>query len=292
MDLTVTVDAGDGRTASAALTLPDAARPDPPERPLAVGLSTAVENYAAWHLLFPGFAGGRVFIGPGEGLLPWDDPKVTGMPATAQPWISFKDYPTDKAFVAYLRAATRPVKLSWFHERDNNTPQSHAARMDFFARQRHLADIVVDVGQPLVEWMSPPQTLQWTAATTTTNGKVKGDGNWRLWWPGSGRGSVWDCYADSWADRYPDVQELFRIPLEAAEGTGRELYVAELGAVKMPSDVSGAGRAAFIRDCVAFLRERRAVYAAWWCEFGIGGRDFRLLDTPSADAWRAAITST
>lgn len=292
MDLTVTVDAGGGRTAKATLTLPGVPAAAA-EQPMAVGLTTAVENYRTWHRQFPGFAGGRVFSPPGEGLLPWDHPKITGMPAGTEPWISFKDFPTDTAFAAYLLAAPRPVKLSWWHERDNNPPQSHPARMEFFARQRHLADIVDDIGRPMVEWMSPPQTLQWTAATTTTTGKIKGDGDWRLWWPGSGLGSTWDCYADTWGDRYPNVQEIFRIPLEAAEGTGQPLYIAEFGGVKMPSDTTGAGRAAWIRDAVAYLRERRRVrYVAWWCELGTGGRDFRLLDKPSADAWRAAITST
>jgi hypothetical protein len=236
MDLTITVTTRDGRTASTAVELPR-----PAEAGMRVGLSTAVEHYDLWHPLFPGFGAARLFWQPGDGLPDWTSPKLTRLPSGVEPWLSFKDFPTDEEFVDILRGADRPAKVSWWHERDNNTPQSHTARMDFFARQRHLSDIVADVASPLVEWMSPPQTLQWTAGKSSL-AKVKGDGDWRLWWPGSGAGSCWDCYVDSWASGYPDVEKFFAIPVEAAEGTGRDLYIAELGSIRLPNDQTGAGR--------------------------------------------------
>jgi hypothetical protein len=256
---------------------------------LQVGMTVDPSNYALF-AQFPGVQGSRVFWGPGSGLPSWKASRLVGLPQGCEPWLSFKDYPTDADFLAFLAAADRKAKVSWFHERDNNTPQDQKSRLDFFARQRHLRDLAVANGRGLVEFMSPPQTLQWTQVASTST-KVKGNGDWRTWWPGSGLGSVWDCYADSWAARYPDPEKFLALPFEAADGTGRPLYVAELGAARLSSDTTGAGRAAWIRDVVAILRERGAAYVAWWNDLGTGGTDFRLADKPSANAWREALTN-
>lgn len=254
-----------------------------------VGMTVDPTAYATY-TYFKATRCSRVFSGPGSGLTAWNSGRITGLPAAVEPWISVKDYPTDEQLVAWIKAATRPAKFSWWHERDNDGPQTNAARMDFFARQRHLAEVFASVPNAKVQFMSPPQTLQWTASASTAD-KAKGDGNWRLWWPGSGLGSTWDCYADSWRPAYPDPETFLRIPFEAAQGTGRPLVVAELGAARVSGDNTGTGRAAWIRDVTTLLRERGCTYVAWWNDLGTGGTDFRLTDKPSADAWRA-VTST
>lgn len=255
---------------------------------LQVGMTVDPTEYGTY-AQFPGVKGSRLFSAPGSGLMSWSSPRVTALPAGVEPWFSAKDYPTDAALVAWIKAATRPARFSWWHERDNDGGD-HAARMTFFARQAHLADVFASVPDSKVRFMSPPQTLQWTAMASTSS-KAKGDGDWRLWWPGSGAGASWDCYADSWRTTYPDPATFLRLPFEAARGTGRPLYVAELGAARLSSDRSGTGRAAWIRDVVAGLREGGAAYVAWWNDLGTGGTDFRLSDKPSADAWREALTT-
>lgn len=255
---------------------------------LQVGMTVDPSAYTTYGQ-FPNVKGSRIFSPPGGGLKSWTSSAVTGLPAGVEPWFSAKDYPSDSALVAWIKAATRPARFSWWHERDNDGG-THADRMDFFAKQRHLAAVFASVPDSKVTFMSPPQTLQWTAMASTSS-KAKGDGDWRLWWPGSGVGSTWDCYADSWRTTYPDPQTFLALPFEAAKGTGRPLYVAELGAARLSSDRTGSGRAAWIRDVVAGLREGGAAYVAWWNDLGTGGTDFRLTDKPSADAWREALNA-
>ncbi len=255
---------------------------------MTVGMTVDPTNFAEY-AKYPGTRCSRIFSGPGSGLTSWSSTRITKLPTGVEPWISVKDYPSDAALVSWIKSATRPARFCWWHERDNDGGD-HAARMDFFAKQRHLADVFRSVPDSKVRFMSPPQTLQWTAMASTST-KQKGDGDWRLWWPGSGEGATWDCYADSWRPQYPNPETFLRIPLEAAEGTGRPLYVAELGAARVSGDSSGTGRAAWIRDVATLLRERGCVYVAWWNDLGTGGTDFRLTDKPSADAWRAVIAA-
>jgi hypothetical protein len=269
------------------LAMPLAAGPTPTAG-LQVGMTVDPTEYATYGQ-FPGTKCSRIFSAPGSGLKSWTSSAIAGLPASVEPWISAKDYPSDAALVAWINAATRPARFSWWHERDNDGGD-HAARMDFFAKQRHLADVFATVPGSKVRLMSPPQTLQWTAMASTS-AKAKGAGDWRLWWPGSAEGASWDCYADSWRTTYPDPRTFLRLPFEAAEGTGRRLYVAELGAARLSSDRTGSGRAAWIRDVVAILRARGAAYVAWWNDLGTGGVDFRLTDKPSADAWREALNT-
>lgn len=264
--------------------------------PMRVGLTAATADYATHWRAFPAAWFSRVFFQPGAGLLPWDHPKLAKMPPTITPWVSFKDPVADATLNAWLDGATRPIILTYFHERDNGktlAEQTRKAKADHFARTRAYWDVVVGHRlRPLVKFM-PIQTLQWTAGRTSGT-SVRGDGDWRMWWAGVGDGAAIDSYVDSWSEKgYPDPEVFLRIPFELAEGTGRRLWLPELGSVLLGDD-RGAGRAAWIRDVMCLLRECNAGGVAWWCALGKAGakgevRDFHLSDRASADAWRAAI---
>jgi hypothetical protein len=77
---------------------------------------------------------------------------------------------------------------------------------------------------------------------------------------------------------------------ELAAGTGRRLLLPELGAI-LQGDPPEAGnyRAAWIRRAVAALAAGGAAGVAWWDAIGAEGRDFRLGDSHSREAWAEAI---
>lgn len=284
--------AGDGITADVTITV-QAAAPEPPEPPMAVGLTCHYTDFGT-HLnpggTFAGAAFCRTFAQPGQGLYP-QPPAKTVIPAQTADWRSFKDMPSAADLNQLLDGLQVPMWLTYRHEHDNgksSIEQSKVARADLFARWRDIYDIIDAHPNRALVTVMPIQTLQWTTATTGPD-RIKGDNDWRTWWPGVGDGMGWDCYVDSWAPRYPDVEEFFRLPFEAAAGVGRPLWVPELGSVRLAGDTTGAGRAAWIADAVAYLRERDCYGVAWWCALGTNDRDFHLSDQPSADAWRTAI---
>lgn len=263
--------------------------------PMRVGLTCALADYAGHFADFPSAAFCRVFFEPGQGLLPQSHPKLAKLPASVTPWVSWKDPVSEAVLDDWLHHVTRPTIVTYHHERDNGkTPaeQSRKVRAEHFARTRAYHGVIA--GHPKRHLIThiPIQTLQWTAGKTTATA-VRGDGDWRTWWAGVGDGIGIDCYADSWATSYPDPEKFLAISNEMAEGSGRRLWLPEVGSVLLGGD-TGAGRAAWIRDLVALLRERGAGGAAWWCAIGKPGaegevRDFHLSDQPSAQAWRNAI---
>lgn len=264
--------------------------------PMQVGLTCSAADFGTHGEAFPKAACCRVFAGPGEGLPAWGSPELR-LPAGWRPWISFKDWPAEQVLWRWLDGVTRPVTVTWQHERDNDrgaVNQTAKARAEHFARWRDLYAVIKShPKRPLVQAM-PIQTLQWTAARSSLTA-VKGDSNWRHWWAGVGDGVAWDCYVDSWAATYPDPEKWLRIPFEAAEGAGRPLWLPELGSVLLGGD-TGAGRASWIRDVLTVLRLRGCAGVAWWCAYGTPGakgevRDFHLHDKASADVWRAATES-
>ncbi len=252
------------------------------------GLTCAAEDYKTHAATFPRAAFCRVFAGPGQGL-----PKLGRAPWPE--WVSFKDPVPEATFDTWLYTATKPTIITFRHERDNDkaaAAQTKAARADHFARTRDYHDVIAGhVNRPLITHI-PVQTLQWTMAKSTP-GLAKGDGDWRTWWAGVGDGFGLDSYVDSWAKGYPDPGKWLGPQFEMAEGVGRRLWLAELGSVLLGGD-TGPGRAAWIRDVTAMLRERGAAAAGWWCAIGKPGakgevRDFHLSDEPSATAWREVI---
>jgi hypothetical protein len=99
----------------------------------------------------------------------------------------------------------------------------------------------------------------------------------------------WDCYQPIGVTNYEAANKFLSIPIGAAIQAGVPLAVAELGAVRVPSDQTGNGRAQWITDCTTHLRETGCAAVNWWHATGTNGADYRLSDGPSAQAWRAAI---
>lgn len=110
-------------------------------------------------------------------------------------------------------------------------------------------------------------------------------------WPGMDYYGV-DCYWSKTSGGYPSTYNMFEkvFDLVLAAFPGIKLMVPEYGMVLQSGD-SGTARASAITSHISYLRGRGDVLAiAYFNEIGsIPG--VPLDDTPSADAWRAALAS-
>lgn len=270
----------------------------------------------------------RTFSAPGDGLVDWANPRRR-LPAGVADFHSFKDWPSDATVVGWLTRLldTMPAHLltgpALLPELGVNDPDGYAPDgttydgLSFLLCWRHEGEpdcIAADI--PVREWRRrhqlayrtirqhpngrrvgyvPIQTGTWTEARSA-KGKVKGDFDPLSWWPGAGDYAGYDAYnlSDTAgagdAGMYRDPAEFLTVPALLAAGSGRRLFLPELGVIRQGSPADdGTHRAAWIRAVVAELRTQGAAGVAWWDAMGTGGRDFRLTDEPSRLAWREAL---
>ncbi|WFE37476.1 hypothetical protein [Micromonospora sp. WMMD998] len=96
----------------------------------------------------------------------------------------------------------------------------------------------------------------------------------------------WDCYnwGKKW-NRYASPQEIYGAMISKSKALGKPWGVAETGSDLVPGD-SGAGRATWIRSMTGYLNGQRPEFVAYYNQTVSQG-DFRLLDQPSIQAWKA-----
>lgn len=251
-------------------------------RPMLVGVTLAPEEYTSRLERWAVSGLCRVFGQPGAGIPSWkSDPRFRALPKTCVPAVSFKDWPGDTAARAAVNShldglpADRAEWLIFDHEPENDPK---ADPLVYRRRWQVLAATVRGHAASARATLVPTTTLQWTVA--------RGGGDPFTWWAGCGDYAGVDCYADSWRDTYPDPATFFAPALRLADGVGRPLAVPELGAIRMPSDPTGARRADWIRRVAVLLRREGCAGVAWWdAADKTTGRDFRLDDGPSRQAW-------
>ncbi|WBB73817.1 hypothetical protein O7602_29905 [Micromonospora sp. WMMD1128] len=96
----------------------------------------------------------------------------------------------------------------------------------------------------------------------------------------------WDCYnwGKKW-NRYAPPQEIYGAMISKSKALGKPWGVAETGSDLVPGD-SGTGRATWIRSMTGYLNGQRPEFVAYYNQTVSQG-DFRLLDQPSIQAWKA-----
>lgn len=270
----------------------------------------------------------RTFSSPGDQIVDWANPRRRLPPGVAD-FHSFKDWPSDSVVVQWLtrQLDTMPASLlagpPLLPELTVTDPDGYAPDtttydgLSVLLCWKHEGEpdcIAADI--PIREWRRrhqlayrtvrqhpngrrvgyiPIQTGTWTEAKSA-KGKAKGDWDPLSWWPGAGDYAGYDAYnlsdttGEGAAGMYRDPVEFLTVPALLAAGSGRRLFLPELGVVRQgdpPED--GTHRAVWIRAVVAELRRVGAAGVAWWDAMGTGGRDFRLEDEPSRLAWREAL---
>ena len=218
----------------------------------------------------------------------WSDSRLVYMQAhNIIPFISMKNY-NISCLVSFINAKPANVPAVWttyYHEGEANM-----AAATWKSRQNAMWNAVKVLPNHLngtAKYMSV-QTRQWTE----NNGRSYG-----TYWCGCGDYFAVDMYVNSWENAYPNVNTFFSQSLNFAISKGYHVFYPELGAIRMPSDPTGTGRAAFITGSGAKIHNNEPIVGAiWWDDLGSGGREFSLnqgsnYSTPEENAWNAFLNA-
>lgn len=263
-----------------------------------LGVNVTPKELPAAIPAFPGMRSCRVFAPSGSGIPSWTKNPAMRLLRENKiiAWPSFKDWESDTTASAALTAwldsmpADVPeVWLTYHHEPENNFLASH----DFRRRWVLLARLVrahrfaarvklvpIHTHYPSRHKIGDKFNVDWT----------KWLGVWQQWSPINPDGSYvgdymgWDCYLEATAKQYEKPAQFFRVPVSAAYATGVPLVVPEVGALRIPGDTNGNGRADWISGCVDHLRATGAQAVNWWHATGSAGHDYRL-DAAGVRVW-------
>ena len=120
--------------------------------------------------------------------------------------------------------------------------------------------------------------------------------DWRTYYPGADVIDVmaFDPYNGAsnptGVTGYPSAASMFDSVRKVAQEAGKPYGIAETGSTKVPKDVSGTQRAAWLAELAAYHRTNGAVFVTYFHSSRDG--EWRLLDGPSQTAWRAAVSSS
>lgn len=127
----------------------------------------------------------------------------------------------------------------------------------------------------------------------TVNPASKKD--WRTYYPGDDVIDMisFDPYNgvhDPNRDYYASAASLMGDAVAVSRASGKPWGIAEIGSRLIPSDPTGTKRAAWLTQVADYARTNGAVFVTYFQSSRDG--EWRLLDRPSQDAWRAAVASS
>lgn len=88
---------------------------------------------------------------------------------------------------------------------------------------------------------------------------------------------------------YASPASIFDSVRAVAAEAGKPYGIAETGSLLTPKD-TGSGRAKWLRDVAAYHRQHGALFVTYFQS--TNGGEYRLLDSPSRQAWRDAVASS
>jgi hypothetical protein len=186
---------------------------------------------------------------------------------------------------AYMRKwfATVPIGLNvyWtnYHEPEDEIEAGKFKAADYrasFERLNRLAD------------ESPNPRLKSTVVLMSWSARPASGRKWRSYVPDPASVDVlaWDIY-NRRRDVYPDPVALLEAAQHDSETIGKPFAIAELASVLARGD-KGSGRAEWLKAMGAFAEQHDAAFVSYFDVLWNNGKDdFRLLDAPSMNAWKA-----
>ncbi|GAB3053757.1 hypothetical protein [Micromonospora schwarzwaldensis] len=171
------------------------------------------------------------------------------------------------------------VYWSYFHEPEDDVERGAFSTDAYRSAWKRVAGLAEQAGNPRL--INTLILMCWTL-------DPKSGRSFDAFYPG---GDViealgWDCYnwGKKWK-RYASPQEIYGPMINKSKALGKPWGVAETGSDLVPGD-SGTGRAEWIRSMAGFLNGQRPEFVAYYNQTVSQG-DFRLLDQPSIQAWKA-----
>jgi len=200
--------------------------------------------------------------------------------------VSFKIQPkdilsgaNDAKLRAWFQSAPKDVTIYWtyFHEPENDIQRGAFTPAQYRAAWQHVHKIAHETCQPNMH--STLILMSWTLDPLSGR-------NFDDYYPGSAYIDVlaWDPYNHWSGTIYRDPKAIFEKVVSKSKAEGKPFAIAETGSLLMGND-KGAGRAAWLTSMAKYLRDNKALYVSYF-DTNQSGRDFRLTDKPSQDAWR------
>lgn len=183
--------------------------------------------------------------------------------------------------------STSTIYWNYYHEPETPITEQNKFTADIYKRAWQHIDKIADS----VCRQNMYATLVLMNWTTNPSSKL----DWRTYYPGAdvidvlafdSYNSVHDVNRDFYATPESILDNVVRVSKEA----GKPWALAELGSRKVPSDTTGSKRAAWLNAIAAYSRKNGAVFVTYF--HSTNGAEWRLLDKPSQDAWRAAVSSS
>lgn len=206
--------------------------------------------------------------------------------------VSFKASPQeintgkyDSRLASWFASIPREHNVYWsyFHEPEDDVERGSYTAAAYRTAWRRIAGLADRADNPRL--INTLILMCWTV-------DPKSGRNFNDFYPG---GDVvealgWDCY--NWAvkwKRYASPQEVFGRMISKSRELGKPWGLAETGSDLLPGD-SGMGRAGWIRSMTTYINGQRPEFVAYWNN-AVSYGDFRLLDSPSIQAWRSFCTA-
>lgn len=190
----------------------------------------------------------------------------------------------DHRLRTYFRTAPRRAPIFWnyWHEPEDEIRAGQFTAKQYVRAFRHVARIA---GSLCRSNLYPTLVLMgWTANSHAFP-------NWSDVDPGRRFVSVyaWDPYNGALGDatHYIRPARLFRPVVRATRRAHRPYGIAETGSVRVPSDPSGSGRAAWLHKVAKYSRRHHAVFVTYYQSTRNG--DFELRTRPEIPIWRKAM---
>ncbi|MGC4110220.1 MAG: hypothetical protein QM747_07305 [Nocardioides sp.] len=195
----------------------------------------------------------------------------------------------DSELNAFFKHAPKKRLVFWNYYHEPETPvRAHEFTPAQFRRAfRHIGRIAAQYCRPN---LVPTLVLMgWTADPRSGASVNYAWKSWRDFYPGRHYVSVvaWDPYnsVNAAPRSYGAPRELYRETVVASRHVHKRWAIAETGSARIASDPSGSGRAAWLHRVAKYSRKHDAAFVTYFDQTGIHN-DFRLTDTPSANAWR------
>ncbi|MEU0078584.1 glycosyl hydrolase [Micromonospora tulbaghiae] len=244
--------------------------------PLLVGVDSPVG--AEWTntlAQYPGIVYTRDFgSGSPTNLTAFGAGKFAALPPNAIMHCSWKG--NVEQLSTWMNTLNQRIYLTWYHE-----PMGDVDPASYRATATRMAQIIA--AHPRRKWVlghGPIVTRYWL------DERAGNPADWA--YPGMTHYGI-DCYQDTpTASSYWPASRMFGVTFDKVRAAypGIRLWVPEYGITRLNSDTSGAGRAAAIRDHLAWLRGQQDVDAVAYFHNQAQFAKFALTDTPSQQAWR------
>lgn len=199
--------------------------------------------------------------------------------------VSFKYLPADinagkydtflTAWFASLPKNTIKIWWSYYHEPEDNIEAGAFTAAEFRSAWRRVAGLARAANNPNLfnTLILMGYTVNPASGRTFSN-----------YYPGNDVVDVlgWDAY--SAIGKYDTPATVYDRLIAQSQAQGKPWAICETGAMKLSSDATGSGHAAWVNSVRSYLPPKNPLFVCYWNQI-IDAKDYRLSTSPAQKAW-------